>query len=268
MPLPCTPTVIVNQHLSHLTSLNDHRPSRHTGTSNEFHTCQNINNTDNTTPSTRPTGINKKAIGKHSTSSLDTTADKTEHDSQCDALSHPRTASDPLMLKASSQPGMTPSSPKPINSTHETPAAPQCPVPQALLTQAMAHQHPTNRVWQQHRVDLVYQAVVPVILINYNERALRKLHGRPLAYCMSWRNSTTTALPRKFTYPKDHKPFVVMVRKDVVSLSHQLKCIMLCFHQYSMCILYKPSITSYYPCPPKTLTVQQSPTADDPDITV
>ena len=35
----------------------------------------------------------------------------------------------------------------------------------------------------------------------------------------------------------DYKPLVAMISKDVATLSQQLQCIMLCVHQYSVCIL-------------------------------
>ena len=38
----------------------------------------------------------------------------------------------------------------------------------------------------------------------------------------------------------DHKPLVAMVSKDVATLSWQLQYIILCIHQYSMHIMYKP----------------------------
>ena len=37
----------------------------------------------------------------------------------------------------------------------------------------------------------------------------------------------------------DCKPLVVVVSKDIATLSQQLQCIMLCIYQYIMCILYK-----------------------------
>ena len=119
VPSPSTPTVMVDQLLGHLTSFNDHRPSKHTGTINKFHTFQHISNVNNAMPRARPTGIGKDTSSKHRC----ITGDKTEHDSQCDASSHPRTASDPLTPEASSQLGMTTSLLEPITFTHETPAS-------------------------------------------------------------------------------------------------------------------------------------------------
>ena len=40
----------------------------------------------------------------------------------------------------------------------------------------------------------------------------------------------------------DHKPLVAMASKDVATLSQWLQYIMLCIHQYSMCLLYKPDL--------------------------
>ena len=40
----------------------------------------------------------------------------------------------------------------------------------------------------------------------------------------------------------EHKPLVVVVCKDVGTLSHQLQHIMLCIHQYSVHIVYKPDL--------------------------
>ena len=43
----------------------------------------------------------------------------------------------------------------------------------------------------------------------------------------------------------DHKPLRAMVIKDVATKSKSLQYIMLYIHQYSMCILYKPSSEVY-----------------------
>ena len=43
----------------------------------------------------------------------------------------------------------------------------------------------------------------------------------------------------------DHKPLVAMVNKDVATLSQWLQCIMLCIHQYSVYILYRPGPELY-----------------------
>ena len=37
----------------------------------------------------------------------------------------------------------------------------------------------------------------------------------------------------------NHKPLAALVSKDVATLSQWLQSIMLCIHQYSMCVLYK-----------------------------
>ena len=123
IPLPSTPMVMVDQLLGHPTFLSDHRPSRHTGTSSKFHTCQCISNADSTTPSTRPIGTNEDTVTKHSACSPYTTVYKASHYSKYDASTHPGTASDPLTPKAPFQPGMTPSLLEPTTCTLKTPAS-------------------------------------------------------------------------------------------------------------------------------------------------
>ena len=200
IPFPSTPTVMADQLLGHLTSFNDHRPFRQTGTSSEFHTCPHISNGGDETHSARPTGTNENAISKHSTSSPDTAADKTKHDSQYNAIFCTQTALNPLMSEASSQLGITPLSPESITYTPGTPtssptsstsspsdssSSPDSPTP----SQAESDMS-TDSTWSTRQLH-------PRLPITYNDRVLIKLHGRLQIHTL---NNVLLPLPTEDTY--------------------------------------------------------------------
>ena len=60
---------------------------------------------------------------------------------------------------------------------------------------------------------------------------LEKFHH----YCFAKEVNVTT----------DHRPLVARVSKNVTTLSQGLQCIMLCIHQYNVCILYNPGPDLY-----------------------
>ena len=98
--------MMVNQILGHLTSLNDHGPSkqpRHTCTSDEFQTCQPIISRDINIPSARHPGTSKDNL----TLQGDLMSDSRSPNSQLNTLSQPRTALDSLPPEDSSLPRMT-----------------------------------------------------------------------------------------------------------------------------------------------------------------
>ena len=100
---------MVNQILGHFASLNVHGPSkqhRHTGTSNEFQTCQPISSRNIDTPCAKHPGTSKDNL----TLQGDIKSDGRLPNSQCDALSQPGTFLDSLSPKYLSWHGMTPSS--------------------------------------------------------------------------------------------------------------------------------------------------------------
>ena len=56
---------------------------------------------------------------------------------------------------------------------------------------------------------------------------------------MAQRSSTTIVLGEVLIIT-DHKPLVVMFKKDVATLSQHIQCILLKIHQYRVLIIYKP----------------------------
>ena len=51
---------------------------------------------------------------------------------------------------------------------------------------------------------------------------------------------TIIALLGRVSIITDHKPLVAIFKKDIVTLSWQIQCILLRIHQYSVRIIYKP----------------------------
>ena len=45
---------------------------------------------------------------------------------------------------------------------------------------------------------------------------------------------------REVSIIMDHKPLVAIFKKDVVTMSQQIQCILLRIHQYRVRLLYKP----------------------------
>ena len=109
------PTVMVDLFLSHLTALNDCRPSKHTDTNEAYPAFQHINDTNNTKPYTRLTGTNEVPISNNSTSYTNTMPYNPSHVSQCVTLST-------LNPKSSSKPEMSPPVLEPITCSPVTTA--------------------------------------------------------------------------------------------------------------------------------------------------
>ena len=55
-----------------------------------------------------------------------------------------------------------------------------------------------------------------------------------------WSRKNITSVYPQVSAITDHKPLVVIVKKDVTSLSHRHQRILLQIHQYNIRILYKP----------------------------
>ena len=58
----------------------------------------------------------------------------------------------------------------------------------------------------------------------------------------AWDSAWVWETPSLLLCMSDNKPLVAIMGKDVATLSKCLQCIILCTHQYKVCILYKPSL--------------------------
>ena len=65
-------------------------------------------------------------------------------------------------------------------------------------------------------------------------------------FCMSWRNFTTTVLHMGSMSSQTANHWWWKWAKDVATLSQCLQCIILCIHQYWVCILYTPGSQAIY----------------------
>ena len=118
-PLIGTPTATVDHVLSHLADLNDHRPSRHTGTNAVHPAYQNIDDADNTMPFARLTGASEDSISNNSASYTNMMPDNPNQHIQC-VTSSPVRAVNPQTSSTLSPPSPSTLSPSTPNSDAES----------------------------------------------------------------------------------------------------------------------------------------------------